>query len=311
MPPRHHNLFSTYSITARDPETGQFGVAVQTHQMGVGVAVPWLEPGIGAIATQASTNVSFGPAGLTMLAEGLSAPQVIAALVASDPGAHRRQIGVVDTQGRSAAWTGTHTIAEAGHHAGEGYTVQANMMTRSTVIDAMRTAYEGATGDLAQRMLVALQAAQAEDGDIRGMQSAALVVVAGSRAVAAGERYLYNLRVDEHDEPIVELARLVGLRHAHLLDQRGYEAFEHGNRESALELWAQAREEAPTQEEMGYWQAVTLADAADIPTAVAILRTAIGQHERREHWIDLLRRLQTCGIIEREGAAEELIAALE
>jgi uncharacterized Ntn-hydrolase superfamily protein len=311
MPPRHRDLFSTYSIAARDPETGQFGVAVQTHQMCVGVAVPWLEPGVGAIATQASTNVSFGPVGLEMLAEGLSASQVIAALVASDPGAHRRQIGVVDTQGRSAAWTGAHTIAEAAHYAGEDYTVQANMMTRTTVIGAMRKAYESATGDLAQRMLAALQAAQEEDGDIRGMQSAALMVVAGSRSVSARERYVYNLRVDEHDEPVVELARLVRLRHAQLLDYRGYEAFEQGSRETALELWAQAREEAPTQEELAYWQAVTLADVADIQTAATILRPAIAQHERRDHWIDLLRRLQACGISEREGAAEELIAALE
>ena len=310
MPPLYRDLFSTYSIVARDPETGQFGVAVQTHQMCVGVAVPWLEPGVGAIATQASTNVSFGPAGLTMLAEGLSAPQVLAALVASDPGAHRRQIGIVDTQGRSAGWTGKHTIAEAAHHAGEGYSVQANMMTRTTVIDAMRHAYEGASGDLAQRMLAALEAAQAEDGDIRGMQSAALMVVPGSRTVNARERYLYNLRVDEHDDPIVELGRLVSLRHAQLVDFRGYEAFDGGNRETALELWAQARSAAPSQEELAYWQAVTLADAGDIPAAVEILRPAIGQHERREHWIDLLRRLQACGIIEREGAAEELIAAL-
>lgn len=310
MPINAYTLNSTYSIAARDPETGQFGVAVQTHQMCVGVNVPWLEPGIGAIATQASTNVAFGPMGLALLKQGIPAEQVIAALVASDPAADRRQIGVVDSQGRSAAWTGPNTIAEAGHYVGEGYSVHANMMTRKTVIDAMRQAYESATGDLAQRMLAALQAAQAEDGDIRGMQSAALMVVPGNRDVLARDRYVYNLRVDEHDQPIVELARLVRLTHARLTDRRGYEVFD-ADRAAALAFWSQAREEAPELEELAYWQAVTLSDSAvDVESAAAILRPVLANDARRDHWIDLLRRLQTCGLIEREGAAEALIAAL-
>lgn len=307
-----YDLFSTYSIAARDAETGQLGVAVQTHQMCVGVMVPWLEPGVGAIATQAMTNPSFGPMGLAMLREGVAAPQVIAALVASDSGASRRQMGVVDAQGKAAAWTGSDCIAEAGHYVGDGYSIHANMMTRATVIDAMRSAYESASGDLAQRMLAALQAAQAEDGDIRGMQSAALVVASGERGVQTRDRYLYNLRVDEHDQPLVELGRLVRLNHARLVDREGYEAFDRGERNAALTLWAQAREEAPELEEIAYWQAVTLADApADVATAAQLLKPVLDWHDRRNQWIDLVRRLQACGLLEREGAAEELIAALQ
>ena len=308
----HRDLFSTYSIVARDPDTGELGVAVQTHQMCVGAIVPWLEPGVGAVATQSLVNVSFGPVGLALLKEHVPAPKVLDALIASDPDAHRRQVAVVDAEGRSAAWTGEGCISEAGHFAGEGYSVQANMMTRGTVIAAMRGAFESAAGDLAQRMMGAMYAAQAEDGDIRGMQSAALVVVPGKPIATERERFLYNLRVDEHDDPVSELARLVRLRHAQRIDGRGHEALEKGERERALELWAQAREEAPELEEIAYWQAVTLADKpADIETAAAILRPALAQDARREHWIDLLRRLQTCKLIEREGAAEELIRAIQ
>jgi uncharacterized Ntn-hydrolase superfamily protein len=306
-----HNLYSTYSIVARDPETGQLGVAVQTHQMCVGSRVPWLEPGVGALATQSLANFSFGPIGMALLKERIPAPQVIAALVASDAEAHRRQIGVVDAEGRAAAWTGDGCIAEAGHHIGDGYSVQANMMTRPTVIAAMRDAYEGASGDLAQRMMAALQAAQSEDGDIRGMQSAALKVVTGKIGVKEGERFLYDLRVDEHADPVSELARLVTLNHARRIDDLGYEAFENGEREQALGLWAQAREEAPELEELAFWQAMTLADKpADVEMAAAILRPVLEQHERREHWLDLIHRLSACGLIEREGAGEQLIAAL-
>lgn len=304
-------LFSTYSIVARDSQTGQLGVAVQTHQMCVGAIVPWLLPGLGAVATQSLVNISFGPAALALLREGVAAPKIIEALVASDEQPHRRQVAVVDAQGRAAAWTGGGCIAEAGHHVGEGYSVQANMMTYNTVVGAMADAFEHASGDLAQRMVAALQAAQAEDGDIRGMQSAALVVVPGDLHKPVWDRD-YDLRVDEHETPVGELARLVRLRHAQLTDQRGYEAFQQDQREQALALWAEARAAAPELEETGFWQAVTLADKpAEVTTAAAILRPVLANDPRRKEWIDLVRRLQACGLLEREGAAEELIHALE
>lgn len=306
----HTELFSTYSIVARDPETGALGVAVQTHQMTVGRMVPFLLPGIGAVATQSLVNVSFGPMGLAMLREGVPAPHVVAGLVASDENAHRRQLAVVDTQGRAAAHTGSGCIADAQHHVGEGYSVQANMMTRDTVIPAMVQAYENANGDIAQRMVTALVAAQAEDGDIRGMQSAALKVVSGDINEAAWKS-IYDLRVDEHETPVVEMARLVRMRHAQLIDEQGYKLLADGHHHDALARWEQARSEAPELEELAFWQAVQLADGhSDVETAAAILRPVLVNDLRREHWIDLIQRLGVCGIIERDGADAELIAAL-
>ncbi|WP_119072988.1 DUF1028 domain-containing protein [Aggregatilinea lenta] len=306
----HSQLHSTYSIVARDPETGQFGVAVQTHQMCVGAAVPWLQPGIGAVATQSLTNVSFGPLGLTLLAEGVPAQHVVDALVASDPGASRRQLAVVDREGRAAAWTGSGCIPEAGHRTGAGYSVQANMMTNPTVVDAMAAAYEGADGTLAQRMLAALVAAQAEGGDIRGMQSAALKVVSGDPAKPVWEAD-YDLRVDEHERPLDELARLVRLRHGVRLDSLGSKLLGESKRGEALAQWATARQEAPELEELPFWQGLELADTLnDISGAVAILRPMLDADPRREHWTDLIRRLQVCGLLDREGVADKLIAAL-
>jgi len=308
---RHTELFNTYSIVARDPETGQFGAAVQTHQMCVGSVVPWLVPGVGAVATQAHANISFGPMALTMLREGVPAPKVIAALVASDQDAHRRQVAVVDARGQAEAWTGDNCIPEAGHHVGAGYSVQANMMSNPTVVAALAAAYEGSAGDIAQRMLAALEAAQSEGGDIRGMQSAALKVVSGD----ANKRIWdtdYDLRVDEHDNPVQELARLVRLRRAQLVDDAGYQAFEQEKSDQALRLWAEARALAPELEELPFWQAVALADKpADVQSAAGILRPVLANDPRREHWIDLIRRLEGCDHIQRKGAAEELIKALD
>ncbi len=301
--------FSTYSIVARDPHTGELGVAVQTHQMCVGSVVPWLRPGLGALATQASVNIRFGPLGLALLEEGIEPERVIAALVASDAGADRRQVAVVDAQGRAAAWTGEKCIAEASHHVGEGYSVQANMMTRPTVVPAMAEAYERTSGDLAARMLAALQAAQAEDGDIRGMQSAALKIVSGDRSQPAWDA-IYDLRVDEHDSPLDELARLIRLRRAAVLDERGFDLLNAGNSTEALALWQQAREMAPEMEELPFWQAMNAADElGDVEQAVALLHPAFERDPRRAEWVDLIRRLEACEMIG-AGLADKIIAGL-
>ena len=315
MKNRYQELYATYSIVARDEETGQLGVAVQTHQMCVGAHVPWLEPGVGAVATQSLVNLGFGPMGLAMLREGVAAPKVVEALVASDKNANVRQVAVVDGKGRVGAWTGPDCIPEAGHIIGEGYSVQANMMTNPTVVQAMSQAYEGTTGVLVERMMAAMHAAQDEGGDIRGMQSAALVVVKEGFLGSGDpfeERSLYDLRVDEHAKPLQELDRLVRLRHAQLIDSEGHAQLKEGQREEALESWRRARELAPELEEMSYWQAVTLADeGADVQSAVKILAPMLSGDPRVEHWIDLTRRIQACGIIERSGAGDELLAALD
>lgn len=303
------DLFSTYSIVAYDPQTGQLGAAVQTHQMCVG-RILWLQPGVGGIATQSLTNFNFGPISLTMLRQGVEPAKIIEALVASDEKANRRQMAIVDSSGRAAAWTGEGCIREAGHHVGKGYSVQANMMTYRSVIPAMSKAFESATGDLAHRLLAALQAAQNEDGDIRGMQSAALKVVPADRN-GPDWRVVYDLRVDEHTSPLDELARLVRLRHAQLIDDEGYRLLEEGQHQEGLQLWAKARAEAPELEEIAYWQALTLVDKYDdLATAAAILATMLRHENRREQWLELVRRLDECGLIEREGAAYALITAV-
>jgi uncharacterized Ntn-hydrolase superfamily protein len=303
-------LFSTYSIVARDPVTGQLGVAVQTHQMCVGAAVPWAQPGVGAIATQSSTNRSFGPLGLAMLHEGLPASRVLDALVASDAQAERRQVAVVDRLGRVAAWTGEGCIPEAAHLLGEGFSVQANMVTHSTVVPAMAEAFAGADGDLAQRMMVALRAAQAEGGDIRGMQSAALMVVPGDPETAVYIRD-YDLRVDEHADPVAELGRLVRLRHAQRVSAEGDRALGRGDLDEARRCWARARQEAPELEEMVFRQALNLAEqGADLASAVELLEAMLQSVPHRGHWIDLIQRMEAVGLIHRRGLAEALIARL-
>lgn len=308
------NLFNTYSIVAFEKETGQLGVAVQTHQMSVGSIVPWLIQGVGALATQSLTNVRYGPMGLALLQEGVSAPKVVESLITSDEKAEVRQLGVVDAEGRVGAWTGEGCIPEAGHHIGDGYCVQANMMYEATVVESMSQAYEGAKGSLAERMMVAMKAAQSEGGDIRGMQSASLKIMRGNEDLF-DERPdwlpLYDLRVDEHEDPITELDRLVRLRGAQVLDHKGYKALEAKDRERALEIWEAARTAAPELEETGFWQAVTLADKhSEIAGAVEILAPILAKDDRKKHWIELIRRIQECGIIERKGAGDELVNAL-
>ncbi len=308
------NLIQTYSIVARDPETGQLGVAVQTHQMGVGRVVPWLLPGVGALATQSLTNVKYGPMGLAMLKEGIPAERVIAGLISTDDHPEVRQIAVVDAKGQSAAWTGKNCIPEAGHQLGDGFSVQANMMTHTSVVPAMASAYQTSTGDFATRLLTAMIAAQTDGGDIRGMQSAALKIVPGPDAeglLPYPWQTLFDLRVDEHADPVQELARLVRLRRAQLIDQRGYAALEREDLDSALGLWGEARDLAPELEELAYWQAVTLADKhEEIQKAAAILAPMLGTDPRKDHWIELLYRLEKSGIIERTGASSDLIGAL-
>ena len=311
---RPQELHTTYSIAARDPESGQFGVAVQTHQMCVGSAVPWLEAGVGAVATQSLTNVHFGPLGLRLLREGVPAEKTLAALIASDSEPALRQAAVVDRQGRCAAWTGERCITYAGHYTGEGFSVQANMMLSDKVVAAMAKAYIASKEDFAGKLVETLQAAQRESGDIRGKQSAALKIVSGDVYTSKGEaevRAVYDLRVDESEQPLLELGRLVRLRRAQLLSDKGDDLLAVGEKEAALEIWARARAMAPELEELVYWQALVLADVpGDIPAAAALLRDMLDGTENGKDWVELLRRLEPTGILEREGAVQELLEAL-
>jgi uncharacterized Ntn-hydrolase superfamily protein len=193
---------STYSIVARDPATGELGVAVQSHWFSVGSVVPWAEAGVGAVATQSIVDPSYGPLGLGLMKAGRSAPEALAALLAGDSGREVRQVGMVDGKGRGATHTGKLDIPEAGGQAGAGYVVQANLMEKRTVWPAMARAFEAAKGDLAERMLAALDAAEAEGGDIRGRQSAALLVVKGQSSGRPWADLSFDLRVEDHEKPL-------------------------------------------------------------------------------------------------------------
>jgi uncharacterized Ntn-hydrolase superfamily protein len=199
----------TYSIVARDPESGELGVAVQTGTFGVGAGVPWAEAGVGAVATQSFSEHSYGAFGLDLMKAGRTAPEALAGLVASDADQRFRQAGMVDANGGAAAHTGDGCIRECGHLVADGFTVQANMMASDTVWAAMAAAYEKATGSLARRLLDALDAAEAEGGDFRGAQSAAILVVKGEPTGFPWKGRVSNLRVDDHADPLGELRRLL------------------------------------------------------------------------------------------------------
>ncbi|MCK4516614.1 MAG: DUF1028 domain-containing protein [Spirochaetaceae bacterium] len=290
------DIFSTYSIVATDAD--EIGAAVQTHQMAVGSIVPWLLPGLGAVVTQSLVNVSLGPLGLRLLEQGVSPNHIIAALEASDREAHRRQFAVINAEGIAAAYTGAGCIQEAGHRSGSGYSVQANMMLNDSVVDAMANAFEADHGPLPERMLAALEAAQEQAGDIRGMQSAALVTVANDPQKKAWE-HRFDLRVDEHEQPLSELRRLVRLRRAQLVDAEGQKALEAGDVDAALKHWAEARAIAPEQEELAFWQAVQLADTQPDhgEDASALLKEALTGEPYPERWMELVDRLVACGIM--------------
>ena len=201
----------TYSLVAHDREARQWGVAVQSKFLAVGSVVPWAEPDVGALATQAYANPRYGPDGLALLREGLSAQDVVDRLVAADEGREERQLGVVDAQGRAASWTGSACTHWAGHRTGDGYAAQGNILVSGTTVDALAATFEASTGPLAERLLECLAAAQAAGGDSRGQQSAAILVVERDGGYARLSDVLVDLRVDDHEAPIDELCRIYGL----------------------------------------------------------------------------------------------------
>src|SRR5207248_1848101 len=206
---------NTFSIVARDPATGEMGVAVQSHWFSVGSIVPWAEAGVGAVATQSFVDPSYGKLGLDLMRAGRSAPEALAGLLAADSNRDVRQVAMIDAQGRVAAHTGAKDIQSAGNHVGEQYSTQANLMSNDNIWPAMAKAYEETKGDLAERLLAALDAAQSAGGDIRGRQSAAIVVVKAKSSGKPWEDRIFDLRVDDSTEPLKELRRLVTLQRAY------------------------------------------------------------------------------------------------
>lgn len=295
---------NTYSIVARDPVTGDLGVAVQSHWFSVGSIVTWAEPGVGAIATQSFVEPAYGPRGLALLRDGVPPDQAIAQLVAADPGQAVRQLGFVDAQGRVAAHTGTKCIGHASHHVGAGYAVQANIMTSDAVVPAIAKAFEAAQGDLAARMLAAMDAGQAAGGDLRGCQSAAIVVVSGARTTPAWVKKL-DLRVEDHVDPLAELRRLVELARAYDHMNQGDVAVEKQDIAKALEHYTEAARRAPDSVEMVYWQAVALAGAGQLEKATPMFQRTFRADPA---WRELTRRLPAAGLLP-AGVAEAITSA--
>lgn len=281
----------TYSIVARDPTTGQLGVAVQSHWFSVGSVVPWAEAGVGAVATQSFVEASYGPLGLDLMRLGRTADQALDALVSTDAGADVRQVAMIDAKGNVAAHTGRHCISAAGQHTGDQYSAQANLMEKDTVWHAMAAAYEAAEGDLAERLLVALEAAEQEGGDIRGRQSAAIIVVAAQNTGRPWQDRLFDLRVEDNPQPVAELRRLVGLQRAYRKLNEGDELWTLGRVDEALVAYQAAAAAAPdaaTNGEAAFWIGITLAGGADSGQAIPYLKRAFAQDTR---WATLVERL--------------------
>jgi uncharacterized Ntn-hydrolase superfamily protein len=274
----------TYSIVARDRDTGELGVAVQSHWFDVGAVVTWAQPGVGAVATQSVVEIAHGPDTLAHMASGLPAAEAVVASLRDDELAHYRQLAAVDAQGRVAAHTGSDCIAYAGDVQGEAFSAQANMMAQGTVPQAMASAYRDTQGDLAERLLLALDAAEAAGGDVRGRQSAALLVVPGE-----GEawRTRFDLRVDDDQEPLVELHRLLRLARAYEMATRADELLAQGQLSQATALYMQAADLAPEADELTFWAGVGVA-AQDLAAGAELVRRAA---ERRASWLTLLERL--------------------
>ncbi len=281
-------LTHTYSIVARDSVTGEMGVAVQSHWFSVGTIVSWAEAGVGAIATQSFVNPAFGPDGLALLKEGYTAQETLDYLIKSDKGRDFRQLAIVDSKGNVAAYTGSKCIPEAGHLTGDQFSVQANLMASDKVWPAMKKAYENSKGKLAERLLAALDAAQEEGGDIRGKQSAALLVVKPNSSGRVWEDRIVDLHIEDSPEPLKELKRLYKVHQAYEHMNAGDLAVEHGDMKLAMEEYSTAQEMFPNNLEMKFWTAVTLANTGKVEESLPIFKEVF---EKDNNWKILTPKL--------------------
>lgn len=305
---KNEPLAHTYSIVARDSATGELGVAVQSHWFSVGTAVSWAEAGVGAVATQSFTNKSFGIRGLALLRNGLTARQALDSLLATDEGREVRQVAIVDNKGNVAVHTGKACIDYAGHITGSQFSVQANMMLNGTVPKAMAAAFENSRGKpLADRMLVALNAAEAAGGDIRGKQSAAIIVVPGRSTGEPWNERLVDLRVDDHPAPLTELGRLYRVHIAYEHMNAGDLAVEKGDMQKAMQEYGAAMKMFPKNLEMQFWTAITLANNKQLDKALPMLRSIFKQDA---NWKELTRRLPRVNLLTVNDAALKQILAL-
>lgn len=284
----------TYSIVAYDPQTGDMGVAVQSHWFSVGTIVSWGEAGVGVIATQSFVNASFGPRGLELLKQGKSPQEVVDELIKSDDGRDFRQLAVLDSRGRAASYTGAKCIQPAGNIVGEHFSVQANLMLNDKVWPAMAESFKNSKGPLAERMLEALEAAEKAGGDIRGKQSAALLVVRGKPTGNVWEDRLVDLRIDDHAAPLDELRRLLTVHRAYEHMNNGDLAVEKNDMDKAMEEYSAAMKMFPDNLEMKYWTAVALANKGNISAALPMFKEIFSKDK---NWKTLTPRLIPSGLL--------------
>jgi uncharacterized Ntn-hydrolase superfamily protein len=298
---------TTFSIIAWDKATGQLGVAVQSHWFSVGSVVPWVRAGVGAVATQSLADVTYGPLGLELMRTGKTPEQALGGLLEADEHPEWRQVGMIDAEGNRAAHTGGSCIREAGHVIGEDFVVMANLMEKNTVWEAMASAYRNSKGDLAERMLAALDAAQKEGGDIRGRQSAAMIVVRGQSTGVDYKDRLIDLRVEDSADPLAELRRLVTLSRAYYMMNEGDERMVQGDSKGAREAYGRAMELAPEVTEIRYWAAVTMFSEGMETDALKLFREVF---EKEPLWIEVTRRLPAAGLLANDAGQLEKILAV-
>ena len=294
----------TYSIVARDANSGQMGVAVQSHWFSVGSVVTWGAAGVGVVATQAFAEPSYGPLGLDRMRAGMLAPDALQQLLGADEQADRRQVAMLDRSGGVAAHTGANTLAASGHVVGDGFSVQANMMLRDTVPEAMASAFVASSGGLADRLLAALDAAEGEGGDIRGRQSAAMLIVGAEPMELAHQGTVMELRIEDHDDPLAELRRLVAVKRAYHHMNEGDAHLAAGDFERAGTSYVTAQDLVPDNIEFTFWRGVMMANFGRIDEAREFLDRAFG-HGTGD-WRELLKRLPAGGLLSQEVADQLL-----
>ncbi len=284
----------TFSIVARDDKTGNFGVAVQSHWFSVGSMVAWAEPGVGAVATQAMVDISYGPLGLDLMRSGKSAKAILTSLLLQDEGKDLRQVAMIDVSGQVAVHTGARCIADAGHFSGNCFSVQANMMMNDSVWPSMAETYQKNHNlDFEDRLLSVLQAGQEAGGDIRGKQSASILIVKGEASGKPWNDRLIDLRVEDHPDPIIELQRLIKIHQAYESMNEGDALLATGDFEKALIEYQNAAYLAPEITELPFWQAVTMAESGQIDPALPIFKQVFNKDP---NWAKLLQRLPDAGL---------------
>ncbi|MCF8345721.1 MAG: DUF1028 domain-containing protein [Bacteroidales bacterium] len=289
-------LAHTFSIVAMDSITGEMAIGVQSHWFGVGTIVSWGKSGVGVVATQSFVNPAYGPDGLALMENGTTADDALKQLVALDEGREYRQVAMLDKYGNVDAYTGSKCVASAAQIIGKYYSVQANMMLNDNVVPAMAETFEKTDGlPLAERVLQVLKAAQYAGGDIRGRQSAAIIVVGPEISPNLWSDKKIDLRVDDHPEPLEEIGRLLKVHQAYEYMNKGDLAIEHGDMQAALRAYGAAEAMMPDNLEMKYWKAIALANNGRTTEALPVFKTVF---EGDENWRELTRRLPASGLLE-------------